>query len=471
MCRFRTGEASLGPVYRQLLQHYRPKIHHARRGQNGEDEGDESVTADDSRDSHDRAVPYTAECNRSSSKEQQRAPGQSSVAASTVSPGSSSDDAVYPGRTKVDPIVKGAVSGDDDTDKTNALAGAAGAAGAATQALLPARAAGATSEFTTTITTDDDHNSGGAQDWCRGRQQRQEKEEDSPPRPVLAGPAATEVSAVLGGEHGLGSCAVAPTGRKTTSAGGKARVATRDGGGRGSGSHGGSRLGGGGGGGTGRRYDGAEAPRSPPVRASSPRSQVPSTKSRTTSVSPTATKIISPLPSSPSFRRKAAAARGAAVQPARRETPELATTETVFPRELLRSLVGVDKAGGAGCGQGVNGELYGGSAVAGGVVFCDLDGTLGSPRFPEGLQNHGAGTAGTRRQCRVRAMEDAKRLVMDVDKEMVWSDTPHLEHLLAVALRLANDPDFKIVRTTRSVYVRAYSFFYSVWAVHEIFIR
>ena len=93
--------------------------------------------------------------------------------------------------------------------------------------------------------------------------------------------------------------------------------------------------------------------------------------------------------------------------------------------ELLRALVGVDNLGKT-AGKGREDSK--------------------SARFKEAVHRGVSETAGSRRQERVRAMEGAKGLVSDMDGAAALSLTPQLGELLAVALRLTEDADFKIVR-------------------------
>ena len=101
---------------------------------------------------------------------------------------------------------------------------------------------------------------------------------------------------------------------------------------------------------------------------------------------------------------------------------------SLTPADLLRSFVRVESAG-RGCR---------GLPAAAGMRFS------GPSRLPE----EASGSAGSRRQERIQAMEAAKQLTLDMDWEVACFSGSQLEELLAVLLRLTEDPDFKIVRNT-----------------------
>lgn len=95
--------------------------------------------------------------------------------------------------------------------------------------------------------------------------------------------------------------------------------------------------------------------------------------------------------------------------------------------ELLRTLVGVDNLG-KNASKGREDSK--------------------ASRFKDTTHQGASETAGSRRQERVKAMEESKGLVSGMDGAAALSLTPHLGELLAVALRLTEDADFKIVRGT-----------------------
>ncbi|CAM9143750.1 unnamed protein product [Ectocarpus fasciculatus] len=322
----------------------------------------------------------------------------------------------------------------------------------------------------------------------------------SPPRPVLAGPAATEMSVILGGEEGVGSCAAVAepkhgTARTARSGGEDGTGATVVGTGGGRDREKGDRS----------RIDGGEtAATSPPSGPHvSPmnkagakiqhlpdggRSAATGKQSATaerkacvpaTVFPPTSTCSLSPprpgksmtnLPPETTTAGPSAAAGQHHRNSSASETYTTTTTATANDEghftgtvhsssilgELLRTLVEVEAAG---AGRGAK---AGGSGSRSPV--------LKSPTKFEGV---GAvdwtesGTSGVRRRNRVRAMESAKTMTSKEamlpagrdwgtmqDSESTSSPNPPpppfspptgmMEDVLVVTLRLTDDPDFKI---------------------------
>lgn len=337
-----------------------------------------------------------------------------------------------------------------------------------------------TSTNTSSLDSHDRHGS------CTGNhRRRQEDPQEEPhrgtsslPRPVLAGPAATEVAATIGDERGVSFCAAAA--RKNLIAARKARMG---GGGvlgqsipdRGAGTTCSSTA----------TSDTAPATEEKIVKttaaaataAAAPRGKQPSA-AETPKSAPTASKTntaaSSPSPGgekSPPWRTPipnpttaAAAAAAAGYQPPGRrclsddDNPP-APPPPSNPGELLRTLIEVDAAGRSGAekesrdGTGSRSPIAKPPAGFGGRAAVDWS---------------TSGTAGVRRQGRVRAMEDAKRLASDIRRSARGDDggrrrqradgvsagsgsinmapPSSMGEIIAVLLRLTDDQDFKIVR-------------------------
>lgn len=216
---------------------------------------------------------------------------------------------------------------------------------------------------------------------------------DSPPRPILAGPATTEVMATIGGDRGEGSCAIA-TRTKLGDTGGLRGTTT-------------------------------------PITTATaaPTSTSPTKTTPTSSLTPTPSSASSP----PSRRVERVAPAVTVAQRTTRRTVVAATSNNKeeilpsaasLPEELLRTLIGIDARGSKGRDDNK------------------------SARFKEAVHQRGVSeTAGSRRQDRVREMEEAKGLVSGMDGVAALALAPFLEELLVVALRLTEDADFKIVRS------------------------
>eukprot|EP00752_Nemacystus_decipiens_P014589 g12992.t1 len=321
---------------------------------------------------------------------------------------------------------------------------------------------GSSSSISTAASSDNNHGTnaccGGG---CAGQDQRGEHMHafhrgTSLPRPVLAGPTATEVTATLGDKRGMGFCAA--TARKRLVAARKAR---------GDGRHVSGQA----------VADGASAtfPTTPETiktcgdtvtaervpRASAPGASTP-TPTVTSSVNPAASPSRGGSPQTrgeDSNPPTTASVPG--IQPPERSSSDEDTPPPLPPLavgELLRTLAEVDAAGGGGGGGKGSRDGTGSrsptpkpSAGFGGAATVDWS---------------ASGTAGARRQGRVRAMEDAKRLAsnmavnprggggkghahraggVSVADSANRSSPSRVAEIIATVLRLSDDADFKIV--------------------------
>lgn len=307
------------------------------------------------------------------------------------------------------------------------------------------------------------------------QQDRYSRGASSPPRPVIAGPSAAQVPAILGGERGPGFCAAAA--REKLVAARKARAELeRD---RGT-----------------LEGAGETSYMAPPPHvaaklehaagaiSSNPGASI--TAAAETAAIPVASISATKSPVSPSRRPNAAvwgaptAAAAAAVVPRSQNPPESSASysgdivgeSTMLPAlppsvlgKLLRTLVAVDAAGRGGAdkgsrdGPGSRSPTLAATAGFGGGAATDWS---------------AAGTAGSRRQGRVRAMEDAKRLIAGeaakvtrggggerdhgrgadsapVSTSAAEPAPPRVGELIGVVLRLTEDPDFKIVRSSNAM--------------------
>lgn len=438
--RFRAAEACIGPVYHQLLQHYGPRIRALPRDAAGyhnlldareSDDADISATGIGSPGvrtlparSNRRLAPTEMKMNPPSPSVERCEGGSGTPPVlSRISSPSNSDDAAM-GWPRFEPLSDGVVvvSGgrSSSTSPCNAETQAAATASAATVASLCRSAEERydnSKEDIKPCRSDTGHNEGES----GNSPGRQPAGSGSPPRPVLAGPTAIEVSAVLGGDDGVGSCAVglrATADRSRSTCGGGGNLDSRRGN-------------------DGRDDGGGGGPTSSPTSSpKSTRSSPMSSKAKTNS-----TIVAAPTEStwsSPPFRRDEVkgGARSGEVRPPRKihhadPAEEKSSSSSSFPAELLCILNGVDSAR----------MGYLGSAPGKDPGF------LGPSRLPEAINRQNSETAGSRRQERVRAMEDAKRLILDMDGGAVLLVKPRLEELLVVTLRLTDNPDFKIVRS------------------------
>lgn len=273
------------------------------------------------------------------------------------------------------------------------------------------------------------------------QQEGQQQERDyfgasSPPRPVIAGPAATQVPAILGGERGAGFCAAAA--REKLVAARKARANIE------------------------RERDRSTLERADKnfVVASTPNAALnlepdTATKSSTARANTSATaETAAPAQSiSATTSPVSAAGRGAptgmaTMASSRNQPPETYTSYS-------SGLVSDDEMPPASLPSSVLGELLRT------LVAVDAAGRGGADWSA-------SGTAGSRRQGRVRLMEDAKRLIAGEMAKVtpggrgkkpgqlavgvrvsVSADAPgpaRMGELVGVLLRLTDDPDFKIVR-------------------------
>lgn len=229
-----------------------------------------------------------------------------------------------------------------------------------------------------------------------------------PPRPILSGPTATKVTAVLGDGRGTDSFACA-----LSSSPGHTRL-MRDAR---------ARFGGDGGrscGGVNNDEDEEE---------DEGRALAPPRFSRRSSFS-TASAEVTPKLQAVEITASPPREVGAAVARPRNASikRDSMLSPSTSPEELLRALVGIESTRGVGVNDGP-------------AATVDV-GFSGFTRFPDG----GTGTARGRREERLQAMETAKRMVLDMDVDAPFLFEPRQEELLVLLLRLADDPDFKIVR-------------------------
>ena len=281
------------------------------------------------------------------------------------------------------------------------------------------------------------------------------------PRPVLAGPAATEVAATLGDERGMGFCAA--TARKNLVAARKARQDGRQG--------------------TGQTicHGGAGTTSSSAMTSTTASSTAAETidargaalgatrgqQALNTEVLSIASATSNQKPAESPPRRGNSPPRGGptttATASARgNQAPQRSCIDDDTPPslpplalgELLSTLAEVDAGGGGGGTE--NGARDGAGSRSPTI----------KPYFGFG-GGSASGTAGARRQGRIRAMEDAKRIASDMTLEVHGrggerreqravgasgagsanpSSSSRVAEIIAVVLRLTGDADFKIVR-------------------------
>lgn len=327
---------------------------------------------------------------------------------------------------------------------------------------------GSSSSISTTGSDNHDRNDSCSKDTGQHRQEQHHQalhRGTSPlPRPVLAGPAATEVAVTLGDERGVGFCAA--TARKNLMAARKARERSQQGSNK--------TVSDGGPGTTssstatpntaaiteetiktsGAPVVAARGQQALAVEASNPAS----TASKKTPAASPSRRGNSPPRGGPTPTTTASVREN---QAPRRSSSDDNTPPPLPPSalgELLRTLVDVDAAGGGGADKRARDRIESRSPIS-----------KSSAGFGGGAVTDWSvsGTAGARRQGRARAMEDAKRIASDMTlnarghggeiqeqrargvsgaDSMNPSSSSSLGEIIAVVLRLTDDADFKIVR-------------------------
>lgn len=454
MCRFRKGEASLDLTHRQLLQLYRVRFC-ARKEGKGDDRrqhiigkktvfGDSKVAGKYRRGSESISEKHGLKYRQHYKPLQ---PSETPVSCSATSEGRGESSRV-PG---------GSIDGIDNIGGSLRASSSSGSEDATEERpqfkpLTESFIADARKPSRSPISVDSEHKNSESVAFVPSSNSYRTKKEDSrckhpkppksgsPLRPILAGPAATEVMATLGGEPGVGRCAnstvVMPRAAKTTGdgersfdgdeksmsqqeCGGGSSVNEPDG-----------------------RVDGAAGHLSPTsLIYTASVSTALKVKGKEKTAKPAITKLLSPCSLG---RRIETATNG------QKDDGTIKGSLHVPPpflAEMLRTLESIELSGGS-TDKGPTGN----GGRANDLAAAEGGNARGSQQLPGETSLSDFETAGSRRQARVRAMEHAKRLVLNLDGEAVIFVTFHLEELLTLVLRLADDPDFKIVRRSFHFY-------------------